>query len=197
MDQFGAKLPLIFGPTIAAAGFAALSLPGIGGSYWTTFFPAVIILSIGMTITVAPLTTAVMGAVPSHEAGTASGVNNALSRTAALLAVAVLGILIANAFNSSLDNQLAGLRLSPQARQDLEAQRSKLAGAEVPAGVSVEQRARIERAIDEAFLRGYRLVMLASAGMALAGALSAALLIEGKPAPERARYATEQSAATG
>ncbi len=123
--------------------------------------------------------------------------NNAVSRTAALLAVAVLGILITNALNSTLDNQLTGAQLTPQTRQDLEAERSRLAGAEVPAGVRVEQRARIERAIDEAFLRGFRLVMLASAGMALAGALSAALLIEGKPAPERARFTVGQSAAAG
>ena len=112
--RFGTKLPLIIGPSIAAVGFTAFSLPGIGGSYWTTFFPAIVALGIGMTITMAPLTTAVMGAVPSHEADTASGVNNAVARAAALLAVAVLGIVIANAFNSTLDDRLAGVQLTPQ-----------------------------------------------------------------------------------
>ncbi len=126
VKRYGAKLPLIIGPIIAAIGYLLFARPDLDGSYWTTFFPAAIFLGLGMTISVAPLTTTVMGSVSQSRAGVASGANNAVSRAAGLLSIAVMGILLSSAFNSSLDNRLATLHLSPALLTTINAQRVKL-----------------------------------------------------------------------
>ena len=178
--RYGAKLPLIVGPIIAAIGFVLFALPDIGGSYWTTFFPAVVVLGIGMAISVAPLTTAVMGAVSAQRAGIASGINNAVARTAGLLAVAVLGIVALLVFSTSLGNQLAALPIPTEVRNMLLAQQSKLVGIVIPPGLSSTTQAAVQRAIDESFVSSFRVIMLIAAGLALVSAISSFLLIEGK-----------------
>src|ERR1700734_376109 len=90
----GARKPLILGAIVAGFGFLAFALPGSDGSYWTTFFPAATILGCGGALFVAPLTTTVMNSVPTEHAGVASGVNNAVARTAGLIGVAVLGLIV-------------------------------------------------------------------------------------------------------
>lgn len=186
VERYGSKLPLIIGPVIAAAGFALFALPGAdAGNYWTSFFPAVMVMSVGMTVSVAPLTTTVMGAVEERHAGVASGINNAVSRTAALLAVAVFGILMLHAFNSSRDQRLRALPLPAEVRTQLVGQSSSLANLKIPEGVSDETKAVVQQAINESFVAGFRLVAYLAAALAAASALASWLMIAGKAKRQR------------
>jgi EmrB/QacA subfamily drug resistance transporter len=185
VKRYGARLPLVVGPIIAAGGFALFMLPGVnetGKSYWVTFFPPAVVLGLGMAISVAPLTTTVMSSVKANRAGIASGINNAVSRTAGLLAVAVLGIVMLQTFNSELDRSLRALSVTPELKQSIDEQRSKLAAAELPKNVEPGLGQELKRAIDAAFVAGYRRVMAVSIVLALLSALSAWLLIDGKRA---------------
>ncbi|MBV8846124.1 MAG: MFS transporter, partial [Bryobacterales bacterium] len=165
VDRYGAKLPLAVGSLVAAGGFALFARPGIGGHYWTTFFPAVLVLGLGMAICVAPLTTTVMNAVDRSYAGTASGINNAVSRIASVLAIAVLGVLLSGVFQSTLEQRLSSFDVSPAIRSHIESQRSLLAAAEA-------DDARGQRAIKEAFLAGFRSILWVATGLALLSSLS-------------------------
>jgi EmrB/QacA subfamily drug resistance transporter len=178
--RYGAKLPLVIGPTITAAGFVLFALPGTEGSYWTTFFPAVVVMGLGMALVIAPLTTTALTSVSGRHAGLASGVNNAVSRTASLLCIPVLGIFVFMTFSTQLDTETKELGLPQEARQQLEAEKVDLAGAEVPEGLDSGTAAAVQRAIDEAFVAGYRVAMLIAAGLAVASAVVAGIMIEGK-----------------
>jgi len=181
VERYGSKLPLVIGPVITAAGFALFALPDAEtGSYWTSFFPAVMVMSVGMTTSVAPLTTTVMGAVDERHAGVASGINNAVSRIAALLAVAVFGVVMLNAFNSSLAERLRALPVSAEVRAQLVGHSGDFVNLKIPDGVSGQAQAVIRQAIRESFVAGFRLVAYLAAGLAAASALASWLLIAGK-----------------
>jgi len=183
IGRYGARLPLTIGPSIAALAFLLFALPGTEGSYWTTFFPAAVVLGIGIAITVPPLTTAVMSAVPQQQAGTASGINNAVARTAGLIAIAVFGVIVTTVFNRELTSQLDAMStLSQATRQAVDAQRLDLAAAHPPEGTTPDTAAAIDEAIDASFVAGFRVAMLIGAAMALLGAAAAWRLVEGKSA---------------
>ncbi|HWX55921.1 MAG TPA: MFS transporter [Verrucomicrobiae bacterium] len=177
--RYGPKVPLITGPVIVALGFALFALPSIGDSYWITFFPASIVLGFGMAITVAPLTTVVMNSVDRDHVGAASGINNAVARVAGVLAIAVLGILMVNAFAGRLNSRLAHFSLSAVTLHQIHSDETKLAGLQVPASVAPDTRAAIRESVGESFLFAFRLMMVICSSLAAASAAMAWLLIPG------------------
>lgn len=183
--KIGAKIPLVVGPLLTGCGFVALAVPSVGGSYWTTFFPAIVIIGVGMAITVAPLTTTVMGSVDENRIGIASGMNNAIARTAGLLAVALLSIAVVAVFNRDLDRRLTAINAPTAVAHSLNAQRSKLAAAEVPSAAPPALRAQLKEAVLFSYVSAFRVAMLVAAGLAFAGGAIAVLFIAAKRAPRK------------
>jgi predicted MFS family arabinose efflux permease len=166
--RYGPKGPLVIGPLVVALGFVLFAVPSVGGGYWKTLFPAVMVLGFGMAITVAPLTTVVMNSVGQYRVGTASGINNAVARVAGVLAVAVLGIVMVSAFSSRLNHSLLHLQLPPGILEMVQADEIKLAGLRVPDGLTPTVKAGVEESIADAFVFGFRTVVLICAGLSLA-----------------------------
>jgi MFS family permease len=167
---------------IAAVGFLLFAKPGIGGNYWTTYFPAMIVLGLGMSGVVAPLTTTVMDSVSEGQAGVASGVNNAVSRVASLLSIAVLGMVAFHVFNNRLADKLDASKLPAPVKHSVLEQRNRLTQIEPPKGLDTDQEQALKQSIDESFLSGFWWVMCISAGLGLLSAFSAWSMIEGNPA---------------
>jgi hypothetical protein len=163
---------------IAAGGFALFIPVGIKQSYWTSFFPAIVLLGIGMGVSVAPLTTTVMNSVGQHLAGIASGVNNAVARSAGLLAIAVLGIVMLQVFTAQFSQRTAQWNLPPQVAEALMSQRTRLAAITIPSDYDPVMARQIRRGIDESFVAGFRAVMALGAIFAAASAVTSLLFIQ-------------------
>jgi len=187
VTRYGARAPLVIGPLISAAGFILFAVPGVGAGYWKAFFPAFIVLGLGMAVCVAPLTTVVMNSVSQDRAGAASGINNAVARIAGVLAIAIFGIVMVKLFSSSLNRSLTEQQLAPGILQYVRANEIKLAGLDLPSSLDVDTTARIRVSISHAFVFGFRTVMLICAGLCAVGAAVASLMIPAK-AIDRAQF---------
>jgi len=180
--RYGPRIPLTIGPLIAATGFALFAVPGVGTGYWKGFFPAFVVLGFGMAISVAPLTTLVMSSAGQDHAGAASGINNAVARVAGVLAIAILGIVMMQFFSSSLNRSLMGESLPAGVLKYVQLNEIKLAGLDLPAGLDADKTALIRKSISHAFVFGFRAIMLICAGLSLASAAIASLMIPPKTA---------------
>lgn len=176
--NYGARLPLVAGTLLASAGFYLFTLPGIGGSYWRTFFPAILVLGMGMAITVSPLTTAVMGSIDLEQSGVASGINNTVGRIAGLLSIAILGVFALSTFNNNLDKELSSMNLDKGTVAAIDSQRIKLAAIDIPESLDNKTKIELRNSIDDAFLGSFRLMMKISAVLVLIGAAASWITIE-------------------
>lgn len=181
VDRWGSKIPLTIGPFIAACGFALFAIPGTdAGSYWSSYFPAVMVMSAGMAIAVAPLTTTVMGAVEERHAGTASGINNAVSRTAGLIAVAAFGVVLVTAFEHRFITDINSMGIPAAEADQLFRQADELAEIKVPETLSPDQNILVSESIKESFVFGFRVITIIAAALGVVSSLIAWVLIPGK-----------------
>ncbi len=181
VDRYGPRWLLIIGPAIVGVGFLLLARVGRTAGpaeFWTTFFPGIVVFAAGMTLTVVPLTTTVMGAVADRNAGTASGVNNALTRTASVVANAVVGALAIFLFAQALEQSTTTMAMPPATKQAVMAQAVNLGDAHVPETVAPENRTTVAEAYQEAFVTAFQRILYISAGLAFLSAAAAFFLID-------------------
>jgi EmrB/QacA subfamily drug resistance transporter len=175
--HYGPRTPLIVGPLVAGMGFLLFAVPSAKANYWTSFFPAFVVLGLGMAASVAPLTTVVMSSVEESHVGTASGINNAVARVAGVLAIAALGVVMVRAFGHRLQELLSSLAVAPNILQDLRSNAVKLGALGTAPSLDDKSAATVRNAVAQAFVFGFRVVMLLCAGLAAASAWVASRMI--------------------
>ncbi len=175
LDRFGPRLPLVVGPAIAAVGIGLIGITIPNGTYWQ-FLVCIAVLGFGMVIAVAPLTTTVINAVPTHETGVASGINNAVASVANLLAVAVLGAVAVSILDQTLTQHLQSEVLSDGVKQAIEAARGQLVIQPTLANTQGADRAVAEQILRGSLAESIRSVMLIAAVVALGGAVAGTLI---------------------
>jgi EmrB/QacA subfamily drug resistance transporter len=174
VDRIGARTPLFVGALLAGAGFLAFAFTGIGASYWTSFFPAAVILGLGGAFFVAPLTTTVMDAVHVSQAGIASGINNAVSRASGLIAIAGLGLALAGSFDAALKRDVVRLHVSPPSIAVLGRERNAILSGHVSTDkIPQAQRPAVTAVIRDAYVAGFRTAMLIAAALSFFAAILA------------------------
>lgn len=175
-DRIGARPLMTAGPLVAAVGMLLLLRLDAETSFLSEVVPAVLVFGLGMSMVVAPLTASVLADADSEHGGIASGVNNAISRVAGLVAIAAVGALVAAQFGSALDERLdAATGLSPAARSVAREATARPLDPDPPRGLAPDQRELVERAVDGASIESFRLAAVVSAAlMLLGGVLSAA-----------------------
>ncbi|MDB5134916.1 MAG: family efflux transporter permease subunit [Mucilaginibacter sp.] len=179
-DKHGPRLLLIVGPATAGAGLLILSFvkqTNGPADYWTTFFPGILVFGLGMSFTVAPLTATVMGSVSDHFSGTASGINNALTRIANVFANAIFGALAVLFFAGALQGEIKNLPLNAKEKQSVKAEAVNLGNAKVPAGISAKDKVAIELYYHASFIHAYANIMRISAGLGFLGALMSVVFV--------------------
>ena len=181
LNRFSAKWLLTIGPAIAALGIALLAFSIAGGSYLVVVAP-IAIFAFGMVVTVAPLTTTVIDAVPTHQTGIASGINNAVASVANLLAIAILGAVALGVYNHALDKSLESKVMSAEVTQAVQRAKGQFVVAPALSAVHGDDRQTAKVIIKGSLAKSLQFAMLGCALLALAGAACGALLPETRTA---------------
>jgi len=185
-DRFGARRFLTFGPLVVALAFALMLRYGTRVSLVLDVLPALLVFGLGLALTVSPLTATVLGEVPDSSAGIASAVNNAIARTAGLVAVAAVGALVAAQYATSLRAGLAD-RLPASSTPAVRAAAHRTFAPVDPRALPAGDRARARRAVGAASERSFHLAMEIGSGLLVIAAVGGGVGL--RPPAHRRRLA--------
>ncbi len=168
VDKYGAKPPLVIGPIISAVGYLMLTEIDMSiSNYWNSFLPAMIVLGLGMSATIAPLTTAVMNAANVEHSGVASGINNSVGRIAGVLSIAVLGLFMFTTFSGNINKELQTSSLPAEIKESIANQTTKLAAMSISDELDENTRSQIKQIINKSYNSSFILIMYLITGLAL------------------------------
>jgi EmrB/QacA subfamily drug resistance transporter len=170
-DKIGPRLQMISGPALVALAMLLFMLPDEHARYFTTFFPAQVAFGLGMCLLIAPLTKSALS-VPKEYSGAASGVNNAVSRIASMLAIAVLGAVMLTTFTNQLNKNLENSSLASSVKQEILNQKYKLTGIEIKDNIEAKQIVKVS------FVKSFRIIMGINVALCVLAALIATLTIK-------------------
>jgi EmrB/QacA subfamily drug resistance transporter len=170
-DRFGPRLFMGGGPLVAGAGMLLLLSFGVRVDYLTEVLPGILVFSLGLSITVAPLTAAILAGVDQREAGIASAVNNAVARVAGLIATVAIGALVAAQFSSSLDHKLAGQPLTARGYAAVAEAKQLTFGRPSVAGLPPREAVAITVASGQSSLEAFRVGIGVASGLVVIGGL--------------------------
>jgi EmrB/QacA subfamily drug resistance transporter len=180
-DRITPRTLLIVGACLTGAGFLYLAMPDSSTRYVVGFFPALLLMGIGMGVCQVSVTVVAMNAAGRTNVGTASAINNAAARTGGLVAIAIFGLILVNGYDDALAKSLHGAGLPAAVQSALEQQHGKLAGSVLPAGLTPDQHDVAAMIIARSFVAGYRRAMVLAAAMAFVSALIAARSLAAHP----------------
>ena len=186
-DRFGPRLFMGGGPLVAGAGMLMLLSFGVRVNYLTEVLPGILVFSLGLSMTVAPLTAAILAGIDESEAGIGSAVNNAVARVAGLIATVAIGALVAAQFSSSLDRKLAGQPLTPRGRAAVAQAKELTLGRPSVAGLPPHEAAAITVASGQSSLEAFRVGIGVCSGLVIIGGLIGAAGIRNPRRVVRAR----------
>jgi EmrB/QacA subfamily drug resistance transporter len=169
-SRIGARPLMGVGPIIAGAGLLLEGRAGADGSYWTTILPGLLVFSLGLSMTVAPLTATVLGAVRPGHAGVASAVNNAVARVAGLIAIAALGAVIAGSFQAHLQSGLRHHPLAQPAPGVVSRARTRPLVTSDPQAPPAD-RQQLHQTLSDASVAAFQVGMTIAAALAILGGL--------------------------
>jgi EmrB/QacA subfamily drug resistance transporter len=175
--RFGARPLMLIGIILCGVAFLMFARLGLETNYWLSFFPAVVVFGLGLAFFVVPLTAVALTALPDRFSGISSGVNNAATRIAQMLAVAIFGAMLASGFRAGLIDHTAVLPLDPPIRDHLIADSRNLGAIEIPASLSLAQAESVHQAIRLSLVDSSRILMVTCAALCLLAALITFFLI--------------------
>jgi hypothetical protein len=168
-DRFGPRFFMGVGPLVAGAGLLLFMRLGRDVDYLTDVLPAALVFALGLSMTVAPLTAAVLAAVDEHRSGVASGINNAIARVAGLLAIAAVGAVVSAQFSSAIEDHLSGVRLGPRGEEAVGAAKERPLSGRPETPLPPREQAPVMAAIDTASVDSFRVGMGVAGGLVILG----------------------------